>query len=189
MISAFDFDVIEQKIREHKNCAHAVLRAKSRLEEVLLELKNLRKSKTENVAEKIILLNEERAKLKEDISFNKRQTTKLYNEAETLIFNGLNENFSEIYERQLSRLYGYKIQITYKNMGDDFDEKTCMAKEVVITKNKAQHLKVLRTLSFGIVNLENNYVEKKAIVEICAYSKKQAVGTVVPFDMDFLKRV
>ena len=189
MTTTQNFDLIEQKIREYKTCSHDILRAKSRLEEVNAELKALRKTSLSVFDKNIPLLNEERSKLKVEISNKKRQSLKSYKEAEELILSGLCQTYSEIYERQLSRLYGYKIEITYKNLGDDFDERTCIAKDVVITKNKAQHLKVLNTLSFGIVNLDSNTVEKKAVVEICAYSKKHPIGSVMPFDIEYLKKI
>ena len=72
-------------------------------------------------------------------------------------------------------------------MGDVFDDETCFANTIIITKNRAQHRKIIRMLEFGIRDTQNNVMERKVKVEVCAYSKKYRAGEVLPFDYEILK--
>ena len=153
------------------------------LQEVFDLLKTARKDVTvKDVKGEILSLNIERQALKESISDIKKKITKEYNEAETLILQGIENDYSEVYEKQLSRLYGVKMNIIVKKIGEDFDNETCIAETVISTKDKKQHLKVIRTIHFGIRDVDNNRVKTKARVEVCVYSKKTPPGTVIPYD-------
>ena len=129
-----------------------------------------------------------RDKLKVEISNVKKEVKKLFSDCETMIFNGIKKRYSEVYDKQLSRLYGKKVSIIVKNVGDDYDEHLCDVKNIIITKNKEQHLKVLAMLDFGILELSDNYPIKKVLVEICAFNKKIPAGTVLPYDIELLWR-
>ena len=175
-----NFDLIEFKIKNYKKFSIELDRKKERLQEVLTLLKNARKevgSKGE-----IIALNTERQALKDSISEHKRKINKEYVDAETLILNGIENDYSEVYEKQLSRLYGVKMNIIVKKIGDDYDNETCIADTIIATKDKKQHLKVIRTLRFGIRDVDNNRVKTKARVEVCVYNKKTPPGTIIPYD-------
>jgi hypothetical protein len=74
------------------------------------------------------------------------------------------------------------MNIIVKKMGEDFDNETCIADIVVATKDKKQHLKVIKTLRFGIRDVDNNRVKTKARVEVCVYNKKIPAGTIIPYD-------
>ena len=182
-----NYDVVEDKIRLYKAQTYKLNKDKERLDEVCKLLKEARKDLSDKgIKENILALNGERTALKNEISALKKSCNKLYEEAEKMILDGLNEKYSEVYEKQLSRLYGNKIEIIVKNLGDDFDYETCFAEFVITTKNKKLNLKVLKTKSFGIKYVEHNLVTKKAVVEVCVYDKKSPVGTLLPFDFDML---
>ena len=105
-----------------------------------------------------------------------------------MIFDGISNSYSDVFDVQLSKLYGYKIEVVIKNIGDDFDERTCLADFMIITKDKKQHAKVIRMLDFGLVETDANFVIKKAKVEMCVYSKKHTAGSVVPYDYELLNK-
>ena len=159
------------------------------LQENQEKLKTVRKNtvKERGKNEELTALNEERNKLKTLISETKKVVKENYNLAEEMIFNGIKTHYSEVYENQLSRLYGYKIDVLVKNMGDVFDEETCFASAVIITRNKTQHRKIIRMIEFGIRDTHNNVMERKVKVEVCAYSKKHKAGEVVPFNYELIK--
>ncbi len=183
MKSLENFDLIESKIKNYKKLSSELESKKARLQEVFSLLKDARKDVSlKSVKEQISLLNSERQALKEEISALKKQINKDYNEAETLILKGIENDYSEVYEKQLSRLYGVKMNIIVKKMGEDFDNETCIAETIIATKDKKQHLKIIKTLSFGVRDVENNRVKQKARVEVCLYTKKISPGTVIPYD-------
>lgn len=183
MKSLENFELIENKIKNYKKFSSELESKKERLQEVFVLLKNARKDVTvKDVKGEILALNNERQALKESISDIKRQINKEYNEAETLILSGIENDYSEVYEKQLSRLYGVKMNIIVKKIGEDFDSETCVAETVISTKDKKQHLKIIRTLRFGIRDVDNNRVKSKARVEVCVFSKKTPPGTVIPYD-------
>ena len=106
----------------------------------------------------------------------------MYSEVETLILSSItNENY-EVYQNQLSRLYGKKVDILTLNIGDDFDFETCNPVCVIITHDKSQHAKILNMLDFGLKDRELNVVDKKIDVEVCYYSRKIPAGTVLQYD-------
>ncbi len=182
-----NFDLIENLLKEYKTANNNLNSLKIQLEEIKEELKELRKDLTvKSLNEKILEKNTLRDRLKVDISDAKRIAKKTYSDCETLIFDGIKRRYSEVYDKQLSRLYGKKVQIIVKNVGDDYDEFLCDVKNVIITKNKDQHKKILTNLDFGILETTDNYPIKKALVEICSYSKKIPAGTVLPFDTELL---
>ena len=78
-----------------------------------------------------------------------------------MIFDGISSSYSEIYERQLSHLYGSHVEVIVKKLGDEFDEETCYADGMIVTHDKLQHGKILKMLTFGIRDTDNNYMEKK----------------------------
>ncbi len=183
MKSLENFDLIESKIKNYKKLSSELESKKDRLQEVFALLKNARKDVTvKNVKGDILALNLERQVLKEDISDIKKKINKEYKEAETLILEGIENDYSEVYEKQLSRLYGVKMNIIVKKIGEDFDNETCIAETIISTKDKKQHLKVIKTLHFGIRDVDNNRVKSKARVEVCVYSKKTPPGTIIPYD-------
>lgn len=183
MKSLENFDHIESKIKNYKRFSIELESKKARLQEVFALLKSARKDVTvKNVKGEILTLNYERQQLKEEISELKKRINKEYSEAETLILQGIENDYSEVYEKQLSRLYGVKMNIIVKKIGEDFDNETCIAETVIATKDKKQHLKVIKTLRFGIRDVDNNRVKTKARVEVCVYSKKTPPGTVIPYD-------
>ena len=182
-----NFDIIESLIKEYKTVSNNLNLLKTQLEEVKSELKELRKDLTVKLLnEKILAKNTIRDKLKIDISETKRVAKKVFSECETLIFDGIKRRYSEVYDKQLSRLYGKKVEIIVKSVGDDYDEYLCDVKNVIITKNKDQHKKILAMLDFGILEVADNYPIKKALVEICVFTKKYSAGTVLPFDTELL---
>ena len=177
------FDEIELKIKSYKKLSVELESKKQRLQEVISLLKEARKDiGLKTVKQEIVVLNSERQSLKEEISSLKKQVLKDYSDAEKLILTGIENNYSEVYQKQLSRLYGVKMNIIVKKMGEDYDEETCVAETIISTKDKKQHLKVIKTLSFGVIDVENNRVNKKARVEVCYYSKKLIPGTIVPYE-------
>lgn len=184
-----DFDVIEGKIKTYKELSAKLQKMQNALQENQEKLKTVRKNTVSNRGknEELTALNDERNKLKLAISDAKKIVKESYQTAEELIFNGITSHYSEVYENQLSRLYGYKIDVLVKNMGDEFDEETCIATTVIITRNKSQHRKVLRMLEFGIRDTHQNVMERKVKVEVCAYSKKHKAGEVVPFNYELIK--
>lgn len=182
-----NFDAIETLLKEYKTASVNLNNLKNQLEETKHDLKELRKDITvRRINEKILEKNTFRDKLKVEISDLKRVCKRVYSECESLIFAGIKHRYSEVYDKQLSRLYGYKVEIIVKTVGDDFDDYLCDVKNVIITKNKEQHKKILTMLDFGILEIADNYPIKKALVEICVYSKKIPAGTVMPFDIDLL---
>lgn len=182
-----NFDAIENLIKEYKSASSKLSGLKNQLEEIKGELKELRKDLTvKSLNEEILKKNTLRDRLKEEISEVKRVAKKAYNNCESMIFDGINRRYSEVYDKQLSRLYGKKVEIIVKNVGDDYDEFLCDVKNVIITKNKEQHKKILTMLDFGILDINGNYPIKKALVEICAFTKKIPAGTVHPFDTELL---
>ncbi|MBR6738000.1 MAG: hypothetical protein IKL82_06580 [Clostridia bacterium] len=188
-MSATDFDVIEGKIKTYKELSAKLYKMQNALQENQEKLKTVRKNTVSNHGknEELTALNEERNNLKTAISDAKKIIKESYQTAETLIFQGIKEHYSEVYENQLSRLYGYKIDVLVKQMGDLFDEETCVADTVIITRNKAQHRKILRMIEFGIRDTHNNSMERRVRVEVCAYSKKHKAGETLPFDYELIK--
>ncbi len=183
MRDSVHFDEIELKIKSYKKLSQELSRKRERLQEVFSLLKEARKDMSlKSVREEIVILNTERQGLKEEISNLKKQATKDYSEAEKLILTGIENNYSEVYQKQLSRLYGVKMNIIVKKMGEEFEKETCIAETVIATKDKKQHLKVVKTLSFGVIDIENNRVNKKARVEVCMYTKKFVPGTIIPYE-------
>ena len=184
-----DFDVIESKIKSYKELSLKLYKMQMALEENQERLKTVRKNtvSTRGKNEELVSLNEERNNLKSSISEAKKLAKEAYTTAEEMIFDGIKNHYSEVYENQLSRLYGYKIDVLVKQMGDLFDEETCFANTIVITKNRSQHRKIIRMLEFGIRDTHNNVMERKVKVEVCAYSKKHRAGEVLPFDYELIK--
>lgn len=183
MKSLENFELIESKIKNYKKFSNELETKKERLQEVFDLLKVARKDVTvKDVKGEILSLNIERQALKESISDIKKKINREYKEAEDLILAGIENDYSEVYEKQLSRLYGVKMNIIVKKIGEDFDNETCIAETVISTKDKKQHLKVIRTIHFGIRDVDNNRVKTKARVEVCVYSKKTPPGTIIPYD-------
>ncbi len=182
-----NFDLIENLIKEYKSASAKLNALKTQLEEIKGDLKEFRKDLTvKSLNEKILEKNTVRDRLKVEISDVKRVAKRAYSECESLIFEGIHRRYSEVYDKQLSRLYGKKVEIIKKGVGEDFDEFLCDVKNVIITKNKDQHRKILAMLDFGILDISENYPIKKALVEICAFNKKIPAGTVLPFDTELL---
>ena len=182
-----NFENINGKILQYKSLSKTLKEYKSELDEILLKLKDIRKQTTyKGGNEEILKLNSRRDFLKDEISDKKRLTKNLYNECESLIFEGLKNGYSDVFDSLLSRLYGSKIEIINKEIGEDYDSKDCIAINMIVTKNPKQHAKILKTINYGIKDISNNIIEKKALVEICVYSRKLPLGAQVPFDAELL---
>ena len=185
-----NFDVIQDKIKLYKNLSELLRKNKFDLNKNQEEVKEKRKNNTgfdkEKYNEEISLLNKRREEIKKEISSLKKQVKLVYQEAEQMIFDGITNNYSEIYERQLSRLYGTRIEIIVKKPGDDFDEETCFADGMVVTHDKLQHGKILNSHSFGIRDTTNNYMEKKVRVDFCVYTKTHKAGEFIPYNVELL---
>ncbi len=184
-----NYDYIEKRLKEYKDSSRKLNICKARLEEVTSKCANLRKNTSLKSNQELKILNEERASLKTEISLLKKAVKTLYAETEKAIFTGIETNYTEVYENQLSRLYGSKIDVLIKRIGDDFDLETCNASKIIITKDKSQHGKILKMLSFGLKDRETNVAYKKALVEICCYSKKLKAGEAVEFDLTLLGKL
>lgn len=181
-----NFDVIQSKIKLNKDLNELLRKKKYELSINQSDIKEKRKNYSyfdkDKFDEEITLLNKTRDELKEEISSLKKQIKIAYQEAEKMIFDGISENYSEIYERQLSRLYGSHVEIIVKTVGDAFDEETCYADGMIVTHDKLQHGKILKMHSFGIRDTDNNYMEKKARVEFCVYTKAYKAGEMIPYN-------
>jgi hypothetical protein len=184
-----NFEVIENHIKEYKDLTYLLNSLQEELDDVSKSLKTARKN---NVSvrgknDEVSLLNQKRVELKEKISTTKKAVKDCFGRTEELIFKGIRSHYSEVYEKQLSRLYGYKIDVLVKTPGEYFDEATCSASTVIITKNKAQHKKIVKMLDFGVRDAHTFYTERKVSVEVCVYSKKHKAGDVIPFDRELFK--
>lgn len=184
-----NFEIIELNIRKYKTLNNKLEDLKVELETVKENLADLRKnfSKFEKseynkkVKELNLLFND----LKEQISQTKKQVKELFTISENLIFDGINAHYTEVYDKLLSRLYGYTVEILVYNIGDDFNAHTCHADLMIATKNKKQHGKILKVKSFAIKNTYNNAMQKKAHVEVCVYSKKLKAGEDLLYDAQY----
>ena len=183
------FDVIEGKIKKYKELSYSLQTMQDELALIQENLKTVRKNTVSNRGknEELTKLNERRNFLKTEISNAKKEVKEAYNTAEQLIFKGIKEHYSEVYEKQLSRLYGYKIDVLVKNMGEVYDSESCVSDTVVITRNRSQHKKILKMIDFGVRDTRNNRIERKVRVEVCAFSKKHKAGEVLPFDTDLIR--
>lgn len=184
-----NFEIIEESIKRYKYLNDLLHALHYELDSISQQLKTARKNSVSlhKKNDEISDLNEKRNQLKDKISETKKQIKKIYSETEQLIFTGIRTKYSEVYEKQLSRLYGYNIDVLIKNPGDYYDEETCLATLIIVTKNKAQHKKVVKMVDFGIRDTQKHFTEKKVRVEVCVYSKKHKAGEVVPFDNQLLK--
>lgn len=188
-MTSSNFEVIEENIKLYKNLSGLLSAMQAELEDNAGLLKLARKNgvslhkKNDEIAE----LNQKRNELKDKISSAKKQVKQIYADTEQMIFDGIRTKYSEVYEKQLSRLYGYNIDVLIKNPGDYYDEETCLPTLIIVTKNRAQHKKVVKMIDFGIRVSHKHYTEKKARVEVCVFSKKHKAGEVIPFDNELLK--
>ena len=184
-----NFDVIEKHIKEYKDLSFLLSSLQEELEENANALKTARKNtvSVRGKNDEVSILNQKRVELKDKISSTKKAVKDCFSKTEELIFTGIRTHYSEVYEKQLSRLYGYKIDVLVKTPGEYFDEATCFASTVMITKNKAQHKKIVKMIDFGIRDAQTFYTEKKARVEVCVYSKKLKAGEIIPFDRELFK--
>ena len=184
-----NFEVIENHIKEYKDLTYLLSSLQQDLEENAQSLKTARKNtvSVRGKNDEVSYLNQKRVELKEKISETKKAVKDCFSRTEELIFTGIRTHYSEVYEKQLSRLYGYKIDVLVKRPGEYFDEATCTASTVIITKNKAQHRKIVKMLDFGVRDAHTFYTERKVSVEVCVYSKKHKAGDVIPFDRGLFK--
>ncbi len=184
-----NFEIIELNIRKYKTYNKKLEDLKVELETVKESLADLRKnfSKFEKSEynKKVKQLNTSFNHLKSQISQLKKQVKEYYTICENLIFDGINTHYTEVYDKMLSRLYGYNVEILTFNIGDDFDAYTCHADIMIVTKNKKQHGKILKVKSFAIKNTYNNVMQKKAHVEICVYSKKLKAGEDLLYNAEY----
>ena len=141
-----NFDVIENCIKEYKDLNYLLSSLQDELEDVAQSIKTARKNtlSVRGKNDEVSTLNQKRVELKEKISSTKKAVKDSFSRAEELIFTGIRSHYSEVYEKQLSRLYGYKIDLLVKTPGEYFDEATCFASTVIITKNKSQHKKIVK---------------------------------------------
>ena len=188
-MQANNFEKIEEMVKDYKDSCSLLLDFQNELNDISNTLKTHRKNDVavRGKNEQIISLNERRNKLKDDIASLKKKIKALYSETEALIFSSIKTSYNEMYEKQLSRLYGYKVDVLVKEPGDFYDEETCIATTIIVTKNKKQHKKIVKMLDFGIRDKRNYYTEKKVKVEVCIYSKKHLAGETLPYDRELLK--
>ncbi|MBO7215252.1 MAG: hypothetical protein J6V66_07175 [Clostridia bacterium] len=188
-MSKSKFEIIEENIKEYKDLGFLLTDLQARLDEVGNALKQERKLSVSarGVNSKIAELNDEREELKERIKNTKKRIKDVFSTTEEQIFSGIMGKYSEIYERQLSRLYGYKVDVLVVNPGDYYDERTHLATSLIVTKNKRQHGRVIKMIDFGVRDAHTFYTERKARVEVCVYSKKHKAGDLLPFDRELLK--
>lgn len=184
-----NFELIETHIKEYKDLTYLLSSFQNDLEENAQSLKVARKNgvSIRGKNDEITSLNQKREELKDKISATKKAVKDAFSTTEKLIFTGIRTHYSEVYEKQLSRLYGYKIDVLVKTPGEYFDESTCIASTVIITKNKAQHRKIVKMLDFGLRDAHTFHTERKVSVEVCVYSKKHKAGDVIPFDRELFK--
>ncbi len=184
-----NFEIIELNIRNFKNLNKKLEDLKVELERVKENLadvrKNFSKFEKSEYNKKVKELNSSFNNLKEQISQVKKQVKEYFTISEKLIFDGINARYTEVYDKLLSRLYGYNVEILVYNIGDDFDAYTCHADLMIVTKNKKQHGKILKVKSFAIKNTYNNVMQKKAHVEICVYSKKHKAGEDLLYNAEY----
>ncbi len=181
-----NYEYVERKLQNYRESKFTLKSNQNRLEKIKDECAELRKKtiSKSNVEEidRLKLLNAERVVLKEQISAGKKVVKQLFSEVENLILSSITADNYEVYENQLSRLYGKKIDVLTLEIGDSFDLETCNPSCVIITHNKSQHGKVLKMLDFGLKDRELNVVDKKIEVEICWYNRKIPAGTVIEYD-------
>ena len=184
-----NFEIIEKNIKEYKDLTYLLSSLQQDLDENAQNLKTARKNgvSLRGKNDEITLLNQKREELKDKISLTKKAVKEVFSKTEQLIFTGIRTHYSEVYEKQLSRLYGYKIDLLVKAPGEYFDESTCTASTVIITKNKSQHKKIVKMLDFGIRDAHTYYTERKVAVEVCVYSKKYKAGDLIPFNRELFK--
>lgn len=176
-----NFDIIEQNTVVYNDCKRKLAGLQSELNAVLTELSEKRKAgggvKGE-VDKNIYDLNSRREVLKGEISELKKTARKAYTLAEDLIFKGVAARYSDVYDTLLSNLYGFKAKILIMASGGDYFEDSCILQSVVITHDKRQHRKILRTIQFGIKNLQDDKIVKPVVCEVCAYNKKLPAGEI-----------
>lgn len=184
-----NFEIIEENIKRYKYLNDLLNALQYELDGNAQMLKSARKNGVSLHArnDEISDLNEKRNVLKDKISETKKQIKKIYSETEQLIFTGIRTKYSEVYEKQLSRLYGYNIDVLIKNPGDYYDEETCLATLIMATRNRAQHKKIVKMVDFGIRDTQKHFTERKVRVEVCIFSKKHKAGEVIPFDTELIK--
>lgn len=182
------FDDIELSIKEYRKQNLKLNTLKQELIDSRDKASELRKNYSKfdknEYNDKIKEYNARQKQVKDEISETKKTIKTLFLETEKAIFDGINERFSEVYEKQLSRLYGYSVEVIVFEMGDDFDVKKCYAELMVCTRDRSQHGKILSSKSFTIINRANNVVEQKAKVTVCYYTKKHKAGETLPFDYE-----
>jgi seryl-tRNA synthetase len=183
-----NFEIIELNIRKFKTLDKKLDQLKTELEVVKESLsdarKNFSKFEKNEYNDKVKQLNSSFNELKKEISEIKKQVKEYFVLAESLIFEGINAHYTDVYDKLLSRLYGYNVEISVYNIGDDFDSTKCHADLMIVTKNKKQHGKILKVKSFAIRNTYNNVMQKKANVEICVFSKKHKAGEVLIYSAE-----
>ncbi len=183
-----NFEIIELSVKNYKTLNLKLEDLKLQLEEVKDNLEKVRKNftkyETSEYNKKIKQLNATFNTLKNEISQVKKDLKVQFTNCETLIFNGINTAYSEVYDKMLSKLYGYSVEISVYNVGDTFNPEKCHADLMIVTKNKKQHGKILKVKSFAIKNTYNNVMQKRANVEVCVYSKKHSAGEVLSSPID-----
>ncbi len=183
-----NFEIIELNIRNYRHLNASLEELKTNLENVKEKLGDVRKnfSKFErgDYNKKIQQLNGEYNLLKKEISEAKKRVKEYFTIAQDLIFEGINAHYTDVYDKMLSRLYGYNVEVTVYNIGDEFDPLKCHADLMIVTKDKKQHGKILKVKSFAIRNTYNNVMQKKANVEVCAYDKKRKAGEVLSYNSE-----
>lgn len=175
-----NFDIIEQNTVVYNDCKRKLAALQNELNAVLSGLSEKRKSggAKGEVDKDIYDLNSRRERLKGEISELKKTARKAYSVAEDLIFKGVAARYSDVYDTLLSNLYGYKAKILIMAPGDEYFEDSCVLQNVVITHDKRQHRKILRTMQFGIKNLQDDRIVKPVVCEVCAYNKKLPAGEI-----------
>jgi len=155
---------------------------KIQLENVQKELKDSRKSDTFSDSshnETLISLNKERENIKKEISEFKSKIKKLTD----VVYEALDNEASNNYSKELDKLFSLyldkDISTIYYVVGDSFFEETSEVFEKVVSLDKKQDGKVLKTIEYGLIDNESKEVLKKAKVRITKYVKKGNLGEVI----------
>lgn len=188
MSRAEEIGVLIEQYRELKN---GLDKAKKDLE-INNELKQEKRKNNSTTEEnllgaEILKLNEEWAVLKESISTYKKDIKALSQEIEYLLFDNVIENYEPIFDEYLSTIWDSECRIVIKRLGDIFEPKYCDAEKMIVSRDRSQHGKVIRTTDYGVIK-NGDEVIKKAVVEVIVFNKKIKAGEEIQFDENMLGR-
>lgn len=184
------FKTIQNKIQQYAEFLIVLEKDKSRLNIVQEDLKSLRKISNDEALNKIRELNREYSDLKNEISYMKKELKNLYSELETMILKSIGGNDLEtsVYEDGLSLLYGFKVEIIYQKAGE-IPAVGSNPVTIIATDDKTLHGKILKTLSYGLKNVDTGEILVESEVEICGRIKNVPIGSEIPYSEVVMKRM